>query len=148
VKCTLSQRGFTLTELMITVAIMGIVAALAFPMVVGRQADRRLDGATQQILWDLMAARQEAITRNTNVQVTFVDSGTYNICQDADGDGIPTCKVTNIQDRYHDITISSTNNPTFLPRGIVTNTATVTVQNGKGSSNDIAVRVTGQVKIK
>jgi type IV fimbrial biogenesis protein FimT len=152
VKHTLSPGGFTLTELMITVAIMGIVAALAFPMVIGRQADRRLEGATQQLVWDLMAARQEAITQNRRVQVFFEGSDTYKICYDADNDGTVTncegnAKITNIQDKYHDVTISSTNNPIFLPRGIATNLPTVTVQNAKGSSNDITINITGRVKI-
>jgi type II secretion system protein H len=152
VKHTLSPGGFTLTELMITVAIMGIVAALAFPMVVGRQADRRLEGATQQLMWDLMAARQEAITKNRRVQVFFEGSSTYKICYDADNDGTVTdcegnAKITNIQDKYHDVTLEPGANPIFTPRGIVPTWTTITVKNAKGSSNAITINATGRIKI-
>lgn len=132
---------------MITVAIMGVVVALAFPMVVGRQDDRRLEGATQQLMWDLMAARQEAITRNTPVTVEFEGSDTYKICHDADGDGVDTCKVTDIQERYHDITLDPNNNPVFSPRGIASPGATIKVENAKGTSNDITINLMGRVKI-
>lgn len=148
-KYSRSQRGFTLVELLITVMILGVLAALSFPMVVGRQADRRLEGATQQLLWDLMAARQEAITQGRRVQVFFNGTDTYKICYDADSDGnVTDCegngKITNIQDKYHDVTIESNANPVFQPRGIASG-AQIDIKSGAGSET-INVNLTGRAK--
>jgi len=65
------QFGFNLTELMITVAILGILTALAAPSFSSTLERRKIIAAAEAIQSDLRWARGEAIKRNTDVTVTF-----------------------------------------------------------------------------
>ena len=75
-----SERGFTLVEVMTTILIMGILAAVAmsfwWPVVEGR----RVDSATNQVVSDLRRAHTNSINRLEDWKVDpQVNSGNYRI---------------------------------------------------------------------
>ena len=70
-----ASRGFTLVELMVTVAVFAIVAAMAAPAMQAMVTSSRLNGATEELVTALQLARSEAIRRNARVMV----------CSSADG---------------------------------------------------------------
>ena len=65
------QRGFTLIELMIAVAIAAILVSLAAPSFTTFFAKKRVEGLVAELVTDLQFARSEAVQRNTFVQVTL-----------------------------------------------------------------------------
>jgi prepilin-type N-terminal cleavage/methylation domain-containing protein len=66
-----SRRGFTLIEVMVTVAILLIIITLAAPSFKNMIEMQRLRSITAQLVTDLQYARNEAVSRNTRVNLSF-----------------------------------------------------------------------------
>jgi len=76
--------GFTLTELMITVAIIGILASIAVPSFQDMIERNRLKEAVEGVKSDLMWMRTETIKRSCNLQISFTPAtGSYSIFRTA-----------------------------------------------------------------
>lgn len=69
------QRGFTLLELMVTLTVLGILAAIAFPAMTALINANRLSGMTSEMAASLQLARSEAIRRNTQVSICSSSDG-------------------------------------------------------------------------
>lgn len=66
------ERAFTLLELLIVIAIIGIVASMALPSITGMKGSNSVAVGTRQLLDDLAYARLRAIGDRTTVYVVFV----------------------------------------------------------------------------
>ena len=78
--------GFTLVELMVTVAVLAIMAGLAVPSFQATINANRLTGSVNELVNALQTARMEAIRRNRRAAVCF------SATTDA---STPTCSTTN-----------------------------------------------------
>lgn len=68
-----AQRGFTLVEVMITVAILAITASIAMPSLQAMLANSRVRSAANGMVGAVMYARTEAIKRNSSIDLVPVD---------------------------------------------------------------------------
>jgi len=85
--------GFTLNELLIIVAIVGILASVATPSTDELFANQRLNTSSRSVAKALSYARSESI-RTGNIHVVFFGTDTAgNPLQDADGDTVPILVV-------------------------------------------------------
>jgi type IV fimbrial biogenesis protein FimT len=66
-----SGSGFTLIELVVTIAVAGILVALVIPSFTNFFSKRRVEGVATELVTDLQYARAEAVARNRNAMVTF-----------------------------------------------------------------------------
>ncbi len=86
----MNNRGVTLIELMVVVAIIGIlIIALAFSYQ-GWQGRYKVEGAIKTLQTDLMNARAQATQRASTYLVDFQTStypNTYRVADDANGNG-------------------------------------------------------------
>jgi prepilin-type N-terminal cleavage/methylation domain-containing protein len=73
-------KGFTLTEVMIVVAIIGVMAAIAIPNMSDMAIKFRANAAAREVFGDLYWARTQAIKTGRNFRVDFnAGAGSYTI---------------------------------------------------------------------
>lgn len=152
------NRGFTLVELVVTLAIFGIMLAIALPSFLSYLPTMRLKGAARDISSTLQSARMEAVSRNTNCNVSFdINNKSYTVsCTD-----ITTTLSTDISfgwgtDVNKDIGGDSLpsdgialNNDTcyFASRGTVS-AGSIYIKNTKNESYAVVISSGGRVDIR
>ena len=63
------NSGFTMIELMVIIAIVGVLAAVAVPSFTESMARRRLEGAANELNADLQFAKSQAVSVNAAVSM-------------------------------------------------------------------------------
>lgn len=87
-------RGFTLVELMSTVAVLGIVVAASVPSMQNSMENSRLKGTSEQLYHDLIQARSDALRLNSDIRAVFnTDAG--SACYGFSDAGACDCTVAN-----------------------------------------------------
>ncbi|MCF7971472.1 MAG: GspH/FimT family pseudopilin [Methylococcaceae bacterium] len=146
-------QGFTLTELMITVAIVGIVASLAVPSFQDMLERNRLKEAVESLKSDLMFARTEAIKRSANLTVSIKINGSswcYGINDsNCDCSTAGSCAIKNVDgSQFQETTVpagTSTNIPfdfrrgTAFAGGVTISTSNYSVRSKVSNSGRITV---------
>ncbi|MAR89504.1 MAG: GspH/FimT family pseudopilin [Pseudomonadota bacterium] len=140
------QQGFTIIELMITVAIVAIIAGLGIPSFNSLVASNRVVSSINELHQGIRLARAEAVKRNDSV--IFCASNDQASCSggwgdgwlifhDADGDGgVDANEVIRVGDPVqagYSLTFSGGGSSvTFGPRGISSATGTFQLCDAEG----------------
>jgi len=97
------DRGFSLIEALVVVAIVLVMAATAFPAFRAHFADAHLVGAGQQFKAQFRLARSAAVRAGVYTAIRFErrDDGSvwYAVYQDGDGDGVRSADIAEGEDR-------------------------------------------------
>ncbi|HYA48517.1 MAG TPA: GspH/FimT family pseudopilin [Burkholderiales bacterium] len=67
------ERGFTMIEVVVVVAIIGLMMVLMFPSIMNSLETRNLDNGARDIQTTLQQARYRAITEKVNYRVRFAE---------------------------------------------------------------------------
>lgn len=145
------QRGYTLIELMIAIAVIGAISVVAIPLFITFLRAMETRGAARELATVLQQARQLAIARNTDYRVEVeVDSNrlrfmdtmrTGGTGDDVAWVGPGTEAVTGYMRLENQARlVNVTANPTFNHLG-TGGASTITIQDSRSSSN-ARVRVT------
>lgn len=141
-----SERGFTIVQTLVTVAIVAVISAFALMAVGSARASMRLTGSTREFAGYLEKARSNAIRRNGSSNVTIIDASSYSVTMDFDADGTPETRTIRLQDGvlFKDcIGISAT----FDWRGRIGGAIRFELQNDRGLVSDLQLSGSGDVTI-
>jgi len=83
-----NSKGFTLLEVIIVVAIFGIMAAIAIPSIMSQAPNSKLKSAARDVFSTLQQARMIAVKSSRETAVIFdVANNEYDFCDDWDSIG-------------------------------------------------------------
>jgi type IV fimbrial biogenesis protein FimT len=134
------QSGISLIEVMITIAIVAVLAAVAMPGMTSLVAAQRLKAASSDLYTSLLLARSEAIKRNTEIQITPSANGWAGgwTVERADGDGDPM----EVHGAFPAITISGPDSLSYTGNGRLDGAASPEFDlSGEGTENVRCVKV-------
>ena len=149
----MNARGFTLAELMLVMAIIGILAALATPTLISYAQTAALQASARELASAINLGRQIAITRNTTVCVEVTGTnlrlrtggclGTIWTGPGTDGGGVIKISDPGVMQ------ISTTANVVFTSLGAASTVGTYTVTNPVNSkTRTVVVAASGRVTVQ
>jgi len=145
------QRGFTLVELMVIIAIIGIISTMATPLFTTFLMASETRGASQELAALLHQARELAIARNASYTVRIDVSGNRlcfgdNVNCTWTGPGTDAQGYMRLVNRARLTNVTA--NPTFNHLG-TGGAGTITVQNASGTSSlNVVVASSGRIRIQ
>ena len=152
----MNARGFSMTELLVVLAVTGILAVLGYPYVATYLQSASLKAGAQELAAILNGGRQLAISRNTNVCVSLSsNSAVYTTGVSATCAGGTTYVSTNTRadgsmalDNNMQIS-ATTANVVFSSMGAAVQAGTYTVRNPTTNATlSVVVSTAGRVTIQ
>ncbi|HEX7060837.1 MAG TPA: GspH/FimT family pseudopilin [Woeseiaceae bacterium] len=139
------QRGFTLLELLTTIAVLAVVLGIAVPSMRSGAEKRRAIAAAEEIYSEIQLARSEAISRSQPIYMNIAEGADWAIgisndaaCDPSDND--PACAlpdVTNSNPITHRFTFADHSDVS-----IATSTGQITFQSQRGTATSATIDVT------
>jgi prepilin-type N-terminal cleavage/methylation domain-containing protein len=145
-----NPTGFTLVELVITMALIMIIAGIAYPAFQKYAVQGRLKAAARDMMGDFANAKARAVAENVDYEIVFDKGNNRYSLQPSGGSVIQTKSPANfaadIRIGPDDPNFSGGNVVSFFTRGTCT-AGTVKLTNGQGSTAEITTTITGRTYV-
>ena len=170
-----NRSGFTLIEVMVVIAIIGIAAAIAVPNILAWLPNMRLKTAARDLYSNMQKAKVEAVKRNQNVVIdinavtcsgppgnvpspgggykVFIDDGTGT--GGTTGDNIQNGSEPTLANQVMPVHVALCietfgGNTGFLSNGLLINNniGSITLKNDKGRSYQLSLTIAGGVRLQ
>ena len=154
--------GFTLMELMVTIAIISILSIIAIPNIIAWVPKFRIGGASRDVLAILKKTRIRAVKDNANCVLMF-DTGNarYTAFLD-DGAGTPANSGNGVLDGGERVLVQETlavgiditattlpgDQAVFNTQGMAASGGTVTLTDARGNTRQITLELAGGSRIQ
>ena len=148
-----ARSGFTMTELMVGIAILGAMAVLSVPPVRAYRETLRVESAAERLSMTVRSAQARARSRSHGMILEWtVDDDTIVITDDADNDSVADDDEQSQAVSFDGITISEStfedDHLVFNSRGRAVNGGTLTLTGKTHLSKELRVSAgTGQIKV-
>lgn len=150
------QAGFTLVEVIVVIALIGIVIAISYPLLGSFTSDYSFRAAGREVMTTVMQARSNSVRDNSSWQVTR-DSATDFTLVDPNGTGSQTHSLSGgatlipvgaNQDCGNTVNKTQAASIGFTGRGFATAGASIYLENARGDRcYEIQVTAGGAVKM-
>ncbi|HYJ45596.1 MAG TPA: GspH/FimT family pseudopilin [Pyrinomonadaceae bacterium] len=141
------ERGFSLLQLIITIAIAGIVSVFALVGLARSRENIRLQSSVRQLASYMEKARLDAIRRHSPTSVVFNSTTSYTVTMDFDGTGTVGARSFSLESGVAIIT-NSLPSIGFDWRGRTSAcTITFAMQNSRGEQTWVDVSDAGDVTV-
>ncbi len=141
------KNGFTLIEMMVSIAVMAIIATSVVPAFNDMKEKHKIRGAVETISSDFQLARSEAIKTNQAVSLSFSGIGGTNWCYGINDSSGCNCSVNNAC-QVDGNTVRVASSAEFLNINLTTNFAgqTATFDPDRGTTNSGITSLTANGK--
>ena len=147
----MTARGLTVLELLVTLGLVGLLAAIALPSFGAMRARARLGAAARQVVMDLKLARTRAITDVASHRVRFpaLSSSYQHQRQGSDGryadEGAPVPLPEGVGIESCTAAGAAVG---FQPRGHASTFGSITLRGEEGGGRRIVVDIVGRMRIE
>ncbi|MEK6220190.1 MAG: GspH/FimT family pseudopilin [Psychrobacter cryohalolentis] len=133
-----SSSGFTLIELMVTIAVLAIIVGIAAPSISTQLANQRVKSTAINIESALKEAKAESIIRRQNVTVTYSNTLNTITLTGRSSTVIATYNVNSKSTVSQDVTPTTVTQVVFQPNKLISGASTEVVYTicDSGSSNE------------
>ncbi len=140
--------GFTLLEILVTMAILTILGAFAVPQWGNLLSKYRLDSAARQVATELHGVKNRAMAQYRRVRLVFDSPTTYIIQKEQTPGEEDYTAISGSKSLPLGITAVFNNTPVFQTRGNASPGATITLSNSESDTKEVVVSLTGRIDIR